>query len=523
MLADVAQKRERYRESSDVGDLDNLTSAYRKLLSHPAMSSAQPGLRVAALADAGTYFLDSYHTHGGDEDLEAAVDAAQRAVAEILAGSEIATLCADILGTIRRARFERWGERRDIDQAVECHAQAMQATGSDTPEVLGHVTNLANALWSRYLHFGSWPDLSQAVFLHSQAAQAYEADSLGRLTALNNYALALRDMYEHTGELGYLEEAAAAVFDAAADPQHDPRRRMPAMNTFALVISTRYQHTRHLGDLDLIIELASSLLDVTAGPDLAICLQNLGRALTERHLATGDMGDLQRAVAAQEKALRAMPDDHPDRPAYLDNWASSLLCRWQASGDADDLAKVIEIREALMSAVTTDDPGRTKFLNNMGLALIAADADDPDPRTAGRISSVFAEACHVGSISSPGEVLSPAGTWGNWATKRSSWAEAVTAYEYGMSAVRNLFQTQLLRRHKELWLLNAGRFATGAAYAQVRVGDPQSAVQSLERGRSLLLAEALDRDRADLSHLERLGHGDLRSRFAQAVERIASV
>ena len=89
-----------------------------------------------------------------------------------------------------------------------------------------------------------------------------------------------------------------------------------------------------------------------------------------------------------------------------------------------------------------------------------------------------------------------------------------------MAAVRSLFQAQLLRRHKELWLVTAGRFAAEAGYTHVRNGDPQLAVQSLERGRSMLLSEALDRDRADLADLDERGHSSLRSRFARAVKTV---
>jgi hypothetical protein len=89
-----------------------------------------------------------------------------------------------------------------------------------------------------------------------------------------------------------------------------------------------------------------------------------------------------------------------------------------------------------------------------------------------------------------------------------------------MAAVRSLFQTQLLRRHKELWLVTAGRFAAEAGYAHVQNGDPQLAVRSIERGRSMLLSEAMERDRADPVDLDERGHSSLRSRFARAVESV---
>lgn len=459
---------------------------------------------MKASVEAANRLFDRYQAEGRDEDLEAAVDTARRAMAKARHGSTRWSQCAATLGTILRARFERWGDRADIDESIACHSRALQVVGLESFRAPSLVTNLANALWSRYLRFGSWSDLSQAADLHRMTADAFDMGASAR----NNYALVLRDMYEYTGELGYLEDAATTILAAAADPQVD----VPIMNTLALVMFTRHRHTGDLRDLDLIIELLVPVLDVATGRDRAICFQNLGNALMERHLATGDLDDLEKGVTAHASAVRVLPHDHPARPAHLDDWASALLLRWRATKGAGDVAKAVEIRENLLDSVAADDSERVKFLNNLGLALIET-ATGPE-----RVTTVFRDACRIGLDINPGEVLSAAGTWGDWAARRSSWAEAVTAYEFGMSAVRNLFRAQLLRRHKELWLVSAGRFAAEAAYAHARAADPQSAVQNLERGRSLLLAEVLERDRADLSHLADLGHGDLRARFVRAVE-----
>jgi hypothetical protein len=55
------------------------------------------------------------------------------------------------------------------------------------------------------------------------------------------------------------------------------------------------------------------------------------------------------------------------------------------------------------------------------------------------------------------------------------------------------------------------------AFALVRSGQPERAVEALEAGRSVLLAEALERNRADLEHLRRSGHADLLDRYRTAV------
>jgi hypothetical protein len=165
------------------------------------------------------------------------------------------------------------------------------------------------------------------------------------------------------------------------------------------------------------------------------------------------------------------------------------------------LAKAVEAREALVRKVNPDSPDRVKCLNNLGLALLAGPAHDRHPQVRDRVSEVFREACGTGLDSNPGAVLKAAGSWGGWAAARSFWSEAATAYEFGMTAMEKLFRVQPLRRHKEVWLTNCGQLAAEAGYACVRAG---------------LLSESLERDRADLRHLQVLGCGELRDRYLLA-------
>jgi hypothetical protein len=189
-----------------------------------------------------------------------------------------------------------------------------------------------------------------------------------------------------------------------------------------------------------------------------------------------------------------------------------LLRRYDVTRDRADLKQAVSVRAELVRETADGRPGRVKFLNNLGLALLA-----DDRQNVRRITDVFREACVTGLETNPGEVLTVASTWGAWASGRGSWSEAVTAYDFGVSAVEALFRIQPLRRYKEVWLTTAGKLTAEAAYAAVRLGQPASAALLLERGRGALLSEALDRDRADLRRLGELGHDELRDRYLRAV------
>ncbi|MDQ7030289.1 MAG: hypothetical protein Q9O62_11180 [Ardenticatenia bacterium] len=51
---------------------------------------------------------------------------------------------------------------------------------------------------------------------------------------------------------------------------------------------------------------------------------NLGLALSTRFEALGQVADLDAAIAAYERALKALPSHHPTRPLVLLPWAYRL-------------------------------------------------------------------------------------------------------------------------------------------------------------------------------------------------------
>ena len=57
------------------------------------------------------------------------------------------------------------------------------------------------------------------------------------------------------------------------------------------------------------------------------------------------------------------------------------------------------------------------------------------------------------------------------------------------------------------------------AYCLARTGDAAGASAALERGRALLLSEALRLDRQDVERLTATGRADLQERYETAVSR----
>lgn len=92
---------------------------------------------------------------------------------------------------------------------------------------------------------------------------------------------------------------------------------------------------------------------------------------------------------------------------------------------------------------------------------------------------------------SPGEALRAGLAWLDMAVDDRCWPEAVSAGNSALDARYLIVGAQLLRSGKETWLRTGSEVAARTALAAARAGSPVAAVTALERGRALLLSEAV--------------------------------
>ncbi len=112
------------------------------------------------------------------------------------------------------------------------------------------------------------------------------------------------------------------------------------------------------------------------------------------------------------------------------------------------------------------------------------------------------EASELGRTLDPRLALSSAYVRGHWLLRQRDWEEAARAYGEAMTIVDTLCEAQVLRSDKHSWLRSAQRLYVEAAYSLARLGDLRGAVLAMETGRARMLAEKLDRSRADLDGIE---------------------
>ena len=100
------------------------------------------------------------------------------------------------------------------------------------------------------------------------------------------------------------------------------------------------------------------------------------------------------------------------------------------------------------------------------------------------------------------------------------WLKAVTPYRLALESAEYLYQASLVRSSKAVELVEMSDLYLHAAYALARSGNCQEACAALERGRTRLLAEVLERDRADLETLPQRASVEVYDRYVAATNRL---
>lgn len=365
--------------------------------------------------------------------------------------------------------------------------------------------SFAQALRERYRAAGADADMEAAHRKWQEALALTSEDSVMRLGLLNNYCTSLLDRYWRSGSLSDLDGAIEVCRDVV-NATHFTFAALPGyVNNLGYALRTKYYATKAPNVVeDAIAAFERAVLTVSyTSLERTMFLFNLGSTLLSRYYVKRKVEDIERGVELIRKVLAIPPFRSPHRAMYLDGLALGLHLRYQ-SGSTKTISDLDEALEALDQAFRIQTSGGRVDLDSPGWAdrLASAAALYKDKYDATRSNEDFEPAityykaaCDNGLKNTPQSVSRVARNWGEWAWERRDWEEATEAFGYGMKAAVVLFRNQLLRRDKETWLRDAQGFASHAAYALARAGNPREAAVALETGRTMLLREALEHDR----------------------------
>lgn len=440
---------------------------------------------------AASAYRRRFWSSGERADLDRAVDSSRRALA---AGATDRAARANDLAVVLTDRFDVTGESEDLDEALRTVRTAMAEVAEDSAQWAECAATLALCLWDRYDATGSLSDLDRAIAFAGRALAASPRTALGWARICSNLAMLRMDRYERLGEDDDLRES-VRLAQAAVDAAHPDDPELGGwFNNLGNALLTRF----------------------------GTQWEDRGSPRPDRHL---DPRDLDAAIAAYRKAIEVSPWGVAGRATFLSNLGSALVDRaemYLVAGQPERGEPVLRtavgtLTEAVSRTEATA-PYLASRLNFLGAAQkavadVTGSADDID-----EARRTLRRACTAGLVIAPEMTVHAADNWMRWAVQRSAWEDVGEADGYLLRAVDTLRRAQTLRRHHEAWLAAFHGLAQEAAYALVRRGLVEDAAARLERGRAVLLSEALDLVPAAV---ERLPEG-LRHRYTQAVQQVES-
>ena len=553
----------KHQEHADRGAVDEAVG----LLRQAAEREPPPGLRAEILGGLGAALAIRYEGWGAAADLDDAIAALSGAdIADAprqVHANALSMLCGALL-----SRYEEHGTTADLAASVDAGQRAIDRAGAGTPVWYGASNNLGLALLTRYEQDGDLTNLTRSADLLERAAgQVPGPGAPGKPEALGNLGIARLSWYEATGEDAALAAAITAITAALAAAAPDAPGRPANLNTLGACLTARHDRT---GDLDDLHAAEAAFAEAARTPlpgarERAIYLDNLSGALRSRYTRHGDSSALSRAVDVAREAVAMTGADAPEHSRRTLSLAHALAVRYEAHGAEADLeASLDSYREAVARSPVTA-PDHWLYLAGLGAGLLDRLSRAKDPADADEAVAVHQDAIRTAASGAPelpglhlhyahalrirqevgnaedtqagvreeyeraGELglrqrpevaLAAYRELGDWAVERADWPEAGQAYWNGIGAMHLLVGSQVTRTDREAWLRTARGVPARAAATLAAAGLAEKAAVAYERGRAILLTEALDRQQADLDAVRAAGRPDLADQYLAAAGRV---
>ncbi len=337
------------------------------------IAKGDPG-RADYLSNLAAALMAAYHGSGQEHYLLSAVDACRTAVAEAPPGPvQVPHLVNLAIGL--NAVFEANGDGSALREALDRY-DALHPSEIDDSALRARALSAYSAATFAMaeLTFDS-AGLDRAVDLCRAAVTASaQASATGQQDPryVANLAEMLRVRYELDGHPNDLQEAARSLealllVTPAEDP--DRPRRMAALAS-VLFASETSALERPAGQRP--VELCEAALRQMSATDRLRpgILTNLSTVLLSRHLETGNLRDLRRAVAAARLALSASAS-HPKTSEMRGNLGNALVAWYDRTGRPELLDRGIEEISRALHGGQLERPRRVDLMSNLGAALFA--------------------------------------------------------------------------------------------------------------------------------------------------------
>jgi hypothetical protein len=415
----------------------------------------------------GDALLRRFEQTGDESSLDRGLEVVRRAVS--LATDDPVSPLSDLGGALHY-RFELHGRAADLDAAVEAHRAALRAAPSGHRDWGAIQGNLGSILLERFDFIGDTADLDDAVTAHAKAVKVTPAHHPFRAAAQMNLAEVLVKHFEVTGALESLDAAIAALRGAAT---------ITMASTQALSVLQR-------------------------------CQLNLGNALRQRYEVTGDESDY---VEAAQTVMQLL-DGAENVGQYL--LARAALIAYQLHNDPELLDIAISCMEGTLHGLFRGIPDRTHLHFELAQALshrFGRSSDQQDRRAALREYRAIAQTDTAPAIRRADAARAWAELEG--AVRDGDLEAALDGYQTAVQMLDLVAWRGIRRVDRERLLRRFGGLASDAAACALRAGrPPEQAVELLEQGRGILLAQTIE---------ARSDHERLREAFPDLAGQLAQI
>jgi CHAT domain len=442
-----------YGQTGDLAALREAITVGRQAVDVTAEDEPYYGGYVTNLAWA---LHELFMAEGEPEILAAAISAVRRVYGTLEVSDPHRETVGMTLGVLLHSEYGRTGDLAALDEAIELGRSTIADSASSGWMLAARLTNLGRSLEARYWRTGELGLLLEAARMERRALEAAPADHADRTIYRLNLSGTLRALFDRTGDPAVLDEALAVALHAAEEVPAGHPFRINHLANLGLIHQERYHQTADVAELDAAQSvLREALAEASsAHPDRPVVLCMLGAALHLKSRHTAEFGELDEAIGLARTALDSVADDHPRRGTILRTLAEMYQTRHQHLGD----------RAAL----------------SMAIGLFRAAAADPTSSMGGRMAA--------------------ARRWGEIAAAAGRTGLALDGFATAVELLPLLAARSLHRYDSEYWLGQCGGLASDAAALALEMNAPDRAVELLELGRTVLIAQALE-IRTDLSAL----------------------
>ncbi|KAF8119907.1 CHAT domain-containing protein [Boletus edulis] len=478
----------RFECLGELSDLENAISIVKDAVDLTPQGHPDKPNRLNNLS---TSFVTRFKHLGELSDLEKAISASKDAVDLTPHGHPHKPVCLHNLGTSFDARFERLGELSDLENAILILKDAVDLTPQGHPDKPGRLNNLATSFKARFERLVELSDLEKAISAFKDAVDLTPHGCPHKPGFLTNLGTSFATRFEHLGELSDLENAISILKDAVdLTPQGHPDKPS-RLNNLATSFATCFLYLGELSDLENAIIALTDAVDLTphGHPHKPACLHNLGTSFVTRFERLGELSDLENAISALKDAVELTPHGHPHKPGCLNNLSTSFVTRFERFGELSDLENAIAISRDAVDLIPHGHPHKPGCLDNLGTSFKARFECLGEPRDLRHAISLYSHAASapIGPISVRFRASQ------NWIScaRRISHHSLLHAYSLAITLLPQLAWTGRSLQRRFSALRQGADVVREAAAAALDFGLPETAVEWLEQGRSIVWGELL--------------------------------